>query len=226
MEIPWIAGVIFFIGLVLFIYFIKEYNTPIKETKKGVKTHPNKEDIVLTEITEENGLINYGIMWNGIPGKTYFYKIKAGNEIVAEGTSVTSKTNVFKIKGIPILSGSVYNVTVGISGSENATTVEIPFTPISFIPSSLIFDSSHIECDTNAPPTNLEVLLNGSPISVSNIGIRMDPPGFVIDLPSASENKEVTIMIYNGKNTTNIMVLNPGKKLETLVTDGQTPLPF
>lgn len=230
MEIPWYAGIFLLIGLVVFIYFIKSTNSGEAPPKTKVNvnaslTDPRKEDIVLAEITEQGKESDYGILWNGQAGKTYPYVIKDAStgEIVAESTA-ESKTNVFKIKGLPIEIGTTYQVTVG--DEKTRATIEIPFIPLSFDLHSLNYTSNHIDCNTDAPPTNIEIIINGvQKIPISELQIKMEPPGFIVN-HRINERDNVTIMIYNGRNTANILNLPARGDEGDDSPPGQTLVPF
>lgn len=235
MEIPWYAGIFLLIGLVIFIYFIRAINAgPESPPKANTNTNtsltdPRKEDIVLAEITEQGKESDYGILWNGQAGKAYPYVIKDAStgEIVAESTA-ESKTNVFKIKGLPIEIGTTYQVTVG--NEATGATIEIPFVPLSFDLHSLRYASNYIDCNTDAPPTNIEAVINGAQkIPISDLQIKMEPPGFIVN-HQVGAHDSVTIMIYNGRNTVNILNLPVRGDLDDEGTEdlptGQTPVPF
>ncbi len=235
MEIPWFAGIILFVGVIIFIYILKfskksgdhknvnaEKNGATGEPVRPVRpTQPKREDIVLTEITSSTSVAkDYGILWNGIPGKTYNYSIKDnGTGAVIAESSATSKTNVFKIRGLPLGSsdsptGKTYLVKVG------DTEVIIPFTPVQFI-LPLNLEDDKIDCDTDITPTNLEIVLNNTQkVPISALHLKIEPPGFLCNYEGL-KGKDITIMIYNGKNTTNMLeIQRPSPRI------GETPISF
>jgi hypothetical protein len=217
MMLPWFAGVFFLIGLVIFIYIIRSFfgaTTPPRDTPRISRNAntPKNEDIILSELTEEGKDAEYGILWNAPPGK-YDFSIRTNGEEIASGSS-TSSTNIFKVKGLPLEIGKTYNVKVG------DTILDIPFLPPSFDLNSLnISPEGYIDCNTSFVPTNIEVILEENlKVSLSDIKIKMEPPGFMIDRKMKGF---VVIMIYNGQNTSNILTV----KINDMPT-GQTPIPF
>lgn len=204
--LPWFVGVIFIIGLFIYIYFIK-ISRGVKETvgKENIsKRHDqgeiNKNDMVLVELTDfdKSPIPNYGILWNGKAGMTYNYSISTNGIDVASGT-ISSNSTIFKVKGLPLENGKTYDVKVG------ETTVQIPFIPPSFDLDSLIILENNIDCNTSSTPTNIEVIIDGKyPVPISALQIKFEPPGFIVNY---STGGNIVIMIYNGRNAANILTL-------------------
>lgn len=185
-------------------------------------TVPKKDDIILAELTDPSSEKDeeYGILWNGSSGETYNYSIisKESGVEVASGT-VSSNSTVFKVKGLPLEYGKTYLVKVG------DTEVEIPFVPPSFDLHSLDMSENRIDCNTSSTPTNIEVIIDGTQkIPMSALQIKIEPPGFIVN---HSIKGKLIIMIYNGRNTANILSLN-GIATEDFQQQvpGQTPVPF
>jgi hypothetical protein len=204
-----IIGVIFILALVAFLYYLKYHKNISTESKisekKGVPEDPKKEDIVLALITgklnlEDEEEDSYAILWNGIPNKKYNYIITNSNteEIIAKGEIDAPSNGLAKIKDVPLVEKTPYQVHV------NETSVDIYFEPPKFnLP--LKISPERIECDTNIVPTGIEVLSSGQKIPLAKCQIKIDPddPGFLCD---ATVEGEVTSMVYNGPNVVNIYV--------------------
>lgn len=215
--LPWFVGVLFIAGLCIFLYLIR----PARNSQvKRVETIqiPKKEDIVLAELTDPNGDQDFGILWNGIAGETYNYTIHSPEAEIASGTA-TSNSTVFKVKGLPLEIGETYKVKVG------DTEVEILFLPPSFDLHSLVISENRIDCNTSSTPTNIEVIGETQKIPMSDIQIKIEPPGFIVNHPVEGNN---VIMIYNGRNSANILTLSIGNKTEHDIVsgEGETPVTF
>lgn len=197
----------------------------------------SSDDIILAELTEKGKDSDYAILWNAVPGKTYKYEIKdtEKNTIIAQG-HLTSSTGVFKMKGLPLEHGSTYRVSVGEKdGKTPSTAVDVPFVPLSYNLQSLDFHDTHIDCDTDATPTNIEIVVTdrrgGNPIPkiipLSKIQLKIEPPGFICDSDVFSGlDGDITIMIYNGRNTANILTLSNYGAQSSGSGSGETQLNF
>ena len=224
--LPWFVGIFFIIGLVIFLYLIRA-TEDVKE-KKEVKSVsifqgetdaalPKRDDIILAELTEQGQEEDYGILWNAIAGETYNYSISKDGIQIASGTA-SSNTTVFKVRGLPLEIGSNYEVKVG------DTTVSIPFVPPSFDLHSLDVSDNHIDCNTSSTPTNIEVIIDGEQkVPLSAMKIKIEPPGFIVNHPIQGN---VVIMIYNGRNTSNILTLTSQGLVLGQTEKGETVLPF
>lgn len=202
-----IIGVIFILALAAFLYYLKYHKNIVNKTKilKEVPEDPRKEDIVLASITgklnlDEEDEDSYAILWNGTPDKKYNYTITNSNteEIIAKGDTEAPSNGLVKIKDVPLIEKTPYQVHV------NETSVDIYFEPPKFnLP--LKISPERIECDTNIVPTGIEVLSSGQKIPLAKCQIKIDPddPGFLCDSPVEGE---VTSMVYNGPNVVNIYV--------------------
>lgn len=200
----------------------------------------SSDDIILAELTEKGKDSDYAILWNADPGKTYNYEIRdtEKNTIIAQG-DLTSKTGVFKMKGLPLEHGSTYRVSVGEkNGNIPATVVDVPFIPLSYNLQTLQNIDTHIECDTDATPTNIEIVVtdktSGNPmpkiIPLSKIQLKIEPPGFICDSETFENlNGDITVMIYNGRNTANILTLSDSNRTRSFDVgnaSGETQLNF
>ena len=103
--------------------------------------------------------------------------------------------------------------------------MSIPFVPPSFDLRSLDISDGHIDCNTSSTPTNIEVIIDGKQkVPLSAMQIKIEPPGFIVNHPIEGN---VVIMIYNGKNTSNILTLPVSHASELQQTEnGETLLPF
>lgn len=188
-------GILFFIGLIIFIYLTIS-NSPLEKKKlPETKENPKKEDIVLAELTEFQNpdKKDYGLLWNATKG-SYDYLISAEGKEIAKGT-VSSENNIFKIKGLPLEHGKTYTVQVG------DTFVDVNFSPPSFLLETLTLEDN-LECDTNMVPTNLEIIAGAVLIPKFNCHFKMEPPGFICNVKGYTD---LVLMIYNGPNAVNIL---------------------
>lgn len=206
--IAWVVGLIFLLSIFVLIYFIKYHeNQKDSKPKTQIKniSDPKENDIVLSKLTFPSGEVDYSILWNGTPGKEYSYTIKdsSGNAIV-ENAKASSSSSVFKIKKLPLIDNQTYTVTV------NNTTITIPFYPPEFILNTLKLNNGSIECDMSVVPTNMEIVFNNQPVTsipLSDCQIRMEPPGFICENPRISPSENMYVMMYNGENASNILIL-------------------
>jgi len=190
--LPIAVGIIFFIFLIVFLYFIGG-STPKKQIVE--KIGPKPEDIVLAELKDYQNAdsTDYGLLWNAKPGD-YNYSISTEGKEVASG-SCSSVSTMFKIRGLPLENNKTYTVQVG------DTVVDVHFLPITFYLNTLLVGNS-LECDTNISPTNLEIVSGAVLIPKHKCHIKMEPPGFICDIEGY---KDVVLMIYNGIHTVSIL---------------------
>lgn len=200
LMIPIVIGIVFFIGLIIFIYFINAFksNTGTTNVVKvaQIKENPKKDDIVLAELTDyQNPQIpDYGILWNAEKG-TYDYLISAkGGREIAKGTT-SSENSIFKIRGIPLEKGEIYTVQVG------NTVVDVNFSPPQFLLETLAYGND-LECNTDVVPTNLEIVSGAALLPRFNCHFKLEPPGFICNVEGY---RDLVVMIYNGPNAVNIL---------------------
>jgi hypothetical protein len=207
--IEWIVGLILLLSIVVLIYFLK-YNDPPSVPHKVLENtqklqDPKENDIVLSKMTFLSGEIDYSILWNGNPDKEYTYTIKDSSGNVIASSKITSSSSVFKIRKIPLIDNQTYIVTV------NDTTISIPFYPPDFNLDTLKLTNGSIECDLSVVPTNMEIVFNKPPVAsipLSNCQIKMEPPGFTCENSRINKEESMYIMMYNGENASNILIIN------------------
>lgn len=204
--IPLFVGILLLLAIFGIFYFFRSSggNTP-NQSEKIIQPGILKEDIVLALLTDSSNpyahaqasahaSAQYAILWNGTPNSTYSYTIIQDGIEIAKGES-TSESSVFKIKGIPLEQGKTYTVQV------EDTKVEIPFIPP--IITGINMSEKSLDINTDVVPTNIEVMVSASKISLNECQIKIDPPGFVCKLP---ENVKPVVVIYNGPNAVNILM--------------------
>ena len=203
--IPFYVGILILVAIFAVAYYIRTSsnketisNKPNSSVKQRSNSEILGEDIVLALLTESGKTQiqgQYAILWNGVPGKKYDYVVTHNSLEIAKG-SATSSSSVFKIRGLPLEYGKIYNVQV------DTTKVTIPFTP----PKILKVTPSNDELDVNTDivPTNIEVIIGSAKVSLSDCQIRIDPPGFICKLPPG--NVKPVMVIYNGPNAVNILM--------------------
>jgi len=199
--IPFIVGILILVAVFVIFHFAKAKKTESVKTTKVTQMEGDvrKEDVVLALLTESDKTqiqAHYAILWNGTPGKSYEYVITHDSLEVAKGEG-TSSSSVFKIRGIPLEPGKIYDVKVG------DTKVTIPFTPPLVTGINTI--NGDFDVSTNIVPTNIEIILGSTKIPLRECQIKIEPPGFICKLPSHTENKP-TMVIYNGQNAVNILM--------------------
>lgn len=214
--LEWVVGLIFFLSVFVLIYFLKyrekqgeDPTTNLDSSPQNPNQDPKHDDIVLSKMTFLSSDIDYSILWNGTPGREYTYSIKNSSGNVIVNSKATSSSSVFKIRKIPLIDNQTYTVTV------NNTTVVIPFYPPAFDLNTLKIGSGTIECDMSVVPTNMEIIFNGDPagsIPLSDCQLKMEPPGFMCENSKIAGNQNMYVMMYNGENAANILILE-GQKL-------------
>ena len=212
--IPFFVGILILVVVFGIFYFIRstsrQDNLENNPVKVSTPQEINKDDVVLALLTEKNGDTTdgnkYAILWNGVPDKTYDYIITElpdeqgtnGREIAKGQASSTS--SVFKIKGIPLEEGKVYDVTVGDA------SLRIPFTPPRI--DKIMTDGQELNVTTDVVPTNIEIIVSTETskvkIPLSECQIKIEPPGFICKMPQ--ETKDPVMVIYNGPNAVNILM--------------------
>ena len=195
--IPFVIGVLILVAIFGFFYFMKSKNpsrTEVETPPIKIETPVKEEDIVLALLTEKDKPSDYAILWNGTPNKTYPYIITHDSLEIAKG-EISSPSSVFRVRGIPIVSGKTYDVQVG------DRRVKIPFTPPTILGARN--REGELDVETNIVPTDIEVIVASNKIPLSECQIKIEPPGFICKIPSTTNP---TIMVYNGRNAVNILL--------------------
>ena len=207
--IPFLIGVLILIAIFGFIWFVrtkkdKTSKTTEELTQVSFSTSSFKEikeeDIVLALLTESGATqldSPYAILWNGKPGKTYEYAITENGIEIAKG-SATSKSSVYKIRGLPLEQNKIYDVRVG------ETDVRIPFAPP--LVSGVAPIGDELDVSTNIVPTNIEILVSSVKVPLSGCQIKIEPPGFICKLPPHPPETKPVMVIYNGPNAVTILM--------------------
>lgn len=221
--LPWSFGVAVIVAIFVLIYFLKSRNEKDPEIKDEenmidvASQDPKASDVILARLSSPTDEApDYAILWNGVPNKSYDYSITetTSGALMATGTIKCPASGVVKIRGISLVEDSIYDIKV------NDTSLQVRFAPPEFYFPALS-NPPHIDFNTSSTPTDLEVIYGAEKVARGHLSIKMDPPGFICDLPSANFVADVTIMIYNGANAVNILTI---PKPEDLAVPGETRL--
>jgi hypothetical protein len=230
-TIPLLVGIVILVAIFAVIYFLSSSDkanfTPTTETAKPKKSGVASEDIVLmllqdlragtTFSSEEAKASPKAIAWNAEPNSEHPYVIKLVGAPIGETPiegKATSKTNVFRVKNVPIVYGYEYKVKVG--DTEISTNFSPPIV-LSKTWSGSKKDSSDEEgthafqAVTTSTPTNIEVLADGVAVPLNKCNLTIEPPGFLVEVPSYVGG--LIIVMYNGPNSvTYLEVVSPASK--------------
>jgi len=98
---------------------------PIIPTPQSIIVKP--QDIVLVyKIDPTTNHQEWGLLWNGTPGREYYYIIKDQNGQDMDKGTVSSGTNLYSANGLFLRADQPYTASVMPQGTTLATTIAIP----------------------------------------------------------------------------------------------------